>query len=132
VASSPAFASTPRIGVGSVSTANTNRDGTGTLVDIITGVAAGTRIERVAVQATNNPADSIVTLFLFDGTTNWLWDEIDIGDPAAASTTSAGYRYDKAYLDLVLPNASWKLRAAITVAPTAGVVNVFALGGDLT
>lgn len=132
MASAPAFASVPRIGVGAVSTANANRDGTGTLVDILTGVAAGTRIERVVVKATSNPADSIVTLFLFDGTTNWLFDEVDPGDPAAASTTVTSYRYEKAYDDLVLPSASWKLRAAVTVAPTAGVLNVLAFGADLT
>lgn len=132
MSTTPAFASTPRIGFGSVSTANTNRDGTGTIVDILTGVAAGTRIERVVIQATGNPADSIVTLYLHDGTSYRLFDEVDIGDPAAASTTVAGYRYEKAYRDLVLPSSSWKLAAAVTVSLTAGALNVFAFGSDLT
>lgn len=132
MASTATWASTPRVGVGSVTVANTGRDGTGTLVDIITGVAAGTRIERVVVQATGNPADSVVTLFYFDGTTNWLYDEIDLGDPAAASTTLAGFHAERTYRDLVLPNASCKLKAAVTVALTAGALNVFALGSDLT
>lgn len=132
MAATPTFASAPRIGAGSVTVANTGRDGTGTLVDILTGVAAGTRIERVVIAATGNPADSTVTLFLYDGTTNWYFDEIDIGDPAAASTTVAGFRFEKAYRDLVLPSASWKLRAAVTVALTAGALNVFAFASDLT
>jgi len=34
------------------------------------------------------------------------------------------------YANLVLPNASWKLRAAVTVAPTTGAINVIALAGD--
>lgn len=132
MAAAPVFANTPRIGPGSVTVANTARDGSGTLVDIITGVAAGTRIERIIVKATGDPADSVVNLFLYDGTTNWFFDAFDIGDPAAASTTVDSFRDERAYSDLVLPNASWKIKASITVALTSGAVNVFALGADLT
>jgi hypothetical protein len=132
MANVPAFASTPRIGFGAVSTANTNRDGTGTIVDIITGVAAGTRVNRVVLQTTGDPADSIITLFLYDGAAYRLFDEIDLGNPAAASTTVTGAHYERSYTDLVLPSASWKLAAAITVNLTAGVMNVFAYGADLT
>lgn len=130
MATSPAFTATPRIGVGSVSTANSNRDGTGTIVDIITGVAAGTKINEVIIKSTGDPADCIVTLFLNDGTTNWLYDEIDLGNPAAGSTTVTAFRTNVLYDNLILPNSSWKLRAAVTVAPTSGVLNVIALGGD--
>lgn len=132
MADTPKFASTPRIGFGSVSTANTNRDGTGTIVDIITGVAAGTRIEEIVLKATGDPADSIVTIFLHDGTAYRLFDEFDLNDPAAASATVTGYRISRTYDNLVLPSASWKLAAAITAALTAGAINVFALGADLT
>lgn len=131
MAASPAFASTPRIGFGSVSTANTNRDGTGTIVDIITGGTNGTKITEVVVKATDNPADSILTLFIYDGSASRLWDEIDLGDPAAASTTVTGYRTSVRYDNLILPANTWKLQAAVTVALTGGALNVFALGGDL-
>ena len=132
MATNPAFTSTPRVGVGAVSTANTNRDGTGTIVDILTGVAAGTKVFEVVVKATGDPADSIVTLFLYNGTTSYLFDEFDLGDPAAGSATVEGYRVSRTYDNLVLPTASWKLQAAVTVALTAGVLNVFALAGDMT
>lgn len=130
MASTPNFTGTPRVGVASVSTANTNRDGTGTIVDIITGVAAGTKINEVVIKATGNPADSIVTLFIYDGTTSWLFDEIDLGDPAAGSATVTAFRTSVQYSNLILPSSSHKLQAAITAAPTAGVVNVIALGGN--
>lgn len=130
MATTPNFTSTPRIGVNSVSATNTNRDGTGTIVDIITGAATGTRINEVIIKSTGDPADCTVTLFLNDGTTNWLFDEVDLGNPAAGSATVISYRNNIFYDNLVLPSASWKLRAAITAAPTAGVVNVIALGGD--
>lgn len=132
MATAPLFASTPRAAAVSVSTANTNRDGTGTIVDILTGVAAGTRIERLVVKATIDPADSIVTIFLYNGTSYFLFDEFDLGNPATGSTTVESYRMERAYRDLVLPSASWKIAAAITVALTSGTITVFAFGGDLT
>lgn len=131
MATAPSFIGTPRIGVGAVSTANTNRDGTGTIVDIITGAATGTRILEVVFKATDDPADCTVTLFLYDGTNSHIFDEIDLGNPAAGSATVASYRGTLTYANLVLPSASWKLQAAITAAPTAGAVEVIALGGDL-
>ena len=130
MASTPNFTSTPRVGVGSVSTANTNRDGTGTIVDIITGAANGTKINEVVIKATGDPADSVLTLFVYDGSTAWLFDEVDLGNPTAASTVVAGYRTNVFYDNLVLPGTAYKLQAAITVALTSGVMNVFALGGD--
>jgi hypothetical protein len=132
VASTPAFASTPRLATAQVSTANTARDGTGTLATIITGVAAGTIIERLVIIADNDPADSIVTIFLHDGTNARFFDEFDLNNPAAASTTVPAFRTEKEYSNLRLPSASWTLRAAITVALTAGNINVWALGADLT
>jgi hypothetical protein len=131
MANNPSFIATPRIGVGTVSVANTNRDGTGTIVDVITGAATGTRILEVVLKATNDPADCTLTLFLNDGSTSHIFDEIDLGNPAPGSTTLPSYRGIVAYNNLVLPSASWKLQAAITVAPTGGTVKVIAFGGDL-
>lgn len=132
MSAAPAFASVARIGIAAVSTANTGRDGTGTIVDALTGVAAGTRIERVALQATGDPADSIVTMFIFNGSTYFIFDEFDLNNPAAASTTVPGYRSERTYSDLVLPSASFKVAFAITVALTAGQINAFVFGADLT
>lgn len=131
MASAPVFANTPVIWKGSISTANTNRDGTGTIVTLGTAPAAGTRIDRIVIKATADPADSIINLFLYDGSAYWLFDAFDIGDPAAASATVDSMRYERAYQDLVLPSG-WSLRASITVALTAGVVNALAFGADLT
>lgn len=131
MAASPAFAVTPKIGVGSVSTTNTNRDGTGTIVTILTGASTGTRINEIVIKSTSDPADSIVTLYLHDGTTAWLFDEIDLGNPAAGSATVTAFRTSLVYTNLILPSTSWSLRAAVTAAPTAGVLNVFALAADL-
>lgn len=131
MAASPAFISTPRIGRLSLSTANTATDGTGTINDLIVGASAGTRILSVNVQGTATTVAALVNLFLFDGT-NWdLFDQFTIS-ATTGSTTVKGYRLVTSYTDLVLPSATWKLGATITVAPTTGTVRVAAFGGDLT
>ena len=131
MAASPAFISTPRIGRLSLSTANTATDGTGTINDLIVGASAGTRILSVNVQGTATTVASLVNLFLYDGTQWDLFDQFTIS-ATTGSNTVKGYRLVTAYTDLVLPSATWKLGATITVAPTTGTVRVAAFGGDLT
>jgi len=131
MAASPAFISTPRIGRVSLSTANTATDGTGTINDLIVGASAGTRILSVNVQGTATTVAALVNLFLYDGTNYDLFDQFTIS-ATTGSNTVKGYRLVTAYTDLVLPSATWKLGATITVAPTTGTVRVAAFGGDLT
>ena len=131
MATSPAFISTPRIGRCSLSTVNTATDGTGTITDLIVGASAGTRILSINVQGTATTVAALVNIFLYDGTNYDLFDQFTIS-ATTGSTTAKGYRLVTAYTDLVLPSATWKLGATITVAPTSGTVRVAAFGGDLT
>ena len=131
MAASPAFISAPRIGRLSLSTANTATDGTGTINDLIVGVAAGTRVLSVNVQGTATTVAALVNLFLWDGTQWDLFDQVTIS-ATTGSNTVKGYRLVTAYTDLVLPSTSHKLGATISVAPTTGTVRVSAFGGDLT
>jgi len=131
MAASPAFISAPRIGRLSLSTANTATDGTGTINDLIVGVAAGTRVLSVNVQGTATTVAALVNLFLWDGTQWDLFDQVTIS-ATTGSNTVKGYRLVTAYTDLVLPSTSHKLGATISVAPTTGTVRVSAWGGDLT
>jgi hypothetical protein len=131
MAASPAFISTPRIGRCSLSTANTATDGTGTITDLITGVAAGTRVLSINVQGTATTVAALVNIFLWDGTQWDLFDQVTI-TATTGSNTVKGYRLVTAYTDLVLPSTSHKLGATISVAPTTGTVRVAAFGGDLT
>jgi hypothetical protein len=131
MAASPAFISTPRIGRCSLSTANTATDGTGTITDLITGVAAGTRVLSINVQGTATTVAALVNIFLYDGTNYDLFDQFTIS-ATTGSNTVKGYRLVTAYTDLVLPTATWKLGATISVAPSSGTVRVAAFGGDLT
>ena len=131
MAASPSFISTPRIGRLSLSTVNTATDGTGTINDLITGVSAGTRVLSINVQGTATTVAALVNIFLWDGTQWDLFDQITISATTGSNTAKA-YRLVTAYTDLVLPSATWKLGATITVAPTTGTVRVAAFGGDLT
>lgn len=129
MAVTPVFASVPRTAVAAVSTANTNRDGTGTIATIFTAGSSGSKVNEIVLAATGDPADSVVVLYLHDGSTAWDFDEVDLGNPAAGSTTVSPYRVRRFYDNLNLPNG-WSIRGSITVALTAGVVNIFAHGGD--
>ena len=132
MASNPQFINTPRISYGEITTGQTART-TGTttnLVDVMTGATGGTRIIEVVTKATGQAASSLIQLWLFDGTSNILFDEFGIST-ATGSTTAASGRSSTTYSNLLLPSSSWKLVAGCTVTPTSGNLLVWALGGDL-
>jgi hypothetical protein len=128
VATSPTFTGTPRVGNAQVSAANTGRDGTGTVVDVLTGVTAGTKVFEVRVQATVTTTAGMVRLYYYDGTNTRLFDEI----PVTATTGSASvaeFQAVRTYSNLILAGATHVLRAS---THNAEAINVLALGGDLT
>lgn len=133
MADQPAFAAVPRCDGVAFSAANTARDGSGTINTVFTPQATrGSKINRLIIKAETDLADSVVLIwFKLAGTTWTLVKEIDVGDPAAGSTTVAGYEYELnvADRDWCLPGGVL-LGATITVAPTTGKVNVVALGAD--
>jgi hypothetical protein len=127
MAADPAFAVTPRIASVNVATANTNRDGTGTVATLITGAATGTRVAEIVVQARVTTTAGMVRIFLHDGSTFYFFDEVSV----AAATVSAsvkGTRVSTIYNNLVLPNASWSVRVSTHNAES---IDVTALGADL-
>jgi hypothetical protein len=123
----PAFAVTPRIGAVNVASANTNRDGTGTVATLITGASTGTRIAEIVVQARVTTTAGMVRIFLYDGTTYRFFDEVAIA-AATASASVKATRVSTLYSNLVLPNASWSL---VVSTHNAESMDVTALGADL-
>ena len=128
MATDPAFAVTPRMASVNIATANTNRDGTGTVATLITGAATGTRVAEIVVKARVTTTAGQVRVFLVEnGTTFYFFDEIAV----AAATVSAsvqGTRVSATYNNLVLPNASWSIRVSTHNAES---IDVTALGADL-
>ncbi|BDI27980.1 hypothetical protein CCAX7_000310 [Capsulimonas corticalis] len=125
MSTAPIFTATPVISSAQISTANTNRDGTGTLADIATGATNGTRIDRITVIATGTTSAGMVRLYIYDGTNNRLWKEVPITAIAPTAAISAFASVLPAQA-LILPNG-YKLRASTHNAET---FNVIAEGGS--
>lgn len=124
----PIFTLTPVIGVVNISTANTNRDGTGTLGTVITGSTNGTRISQIVIKALGATTAGIVRLFIDNGVSVHLWKEISISAISPSDTViafSASVDLTGEYA-LILPN-SYILKAGTEKAESFAV---FAEGGN--
>lgn len=113
------YASTAKTAVGQLSAANTNRDGTGTLVTILTAGAAGTRIDDITIQATGTTTAGMVRLFLHDGTNARLVKEIAVS-AITPSGTVAAFTSSLFNQNLILATG-WSLRASTHNAETFNV-----------
>lgn len=85
------FAATPRNTIVDISAANTNRDGTGTIVSAFTAGASGARIERIDVKGVNVTTSGMVRAFKRVTAGAWkLWREYPV-DPITPSATTATF-----------------------------------------
>jgi hypothetical protein len=88
MATSASFAATPKNGTltTQLTVANTGRDGTGTLVTVLTAGASGSRIDSIMVQATGTTTAGMIRFFISNdsGTSKRLIGEV----PVAAITPS--------------------------------------------
>ena len=126
MATAAQFTATPKVGVVVISTANTNRDGNGTLGTVFTAGASGSRIERVQIKAQATTTSGMVRLFVHNGTTAYLLTEIQVVPVTPSGTVSA---YEATFVfdgGLVIPTG-YSLRASTNNAES---FNVIALGGD--
>jgi hypothetical protein len=126
MATAPAYAATPRHAVGALSAANTNRDGTGTVVTVFTAGASGSRIDKVRVAAKGNTTAGVVRLFIYDGTNYALWDEFLV-TAITPSTAVSVFETEEEFTYPILLPAGYSLRASTHNAET---FSVFAIGGD--
>lgn len=127
----PQYASTPNVGIGQVSVANTNRDGTGTIATIFTAGANGSRIDAINLKAVGTTTAGMIRLFIYDGVDARLLTEL----PVTALTPSGTLPAWEAQLNtnsmsqvlpIILPTG-YSLRASTNNAET---FNVIAVGGD--
>lgn len=130
-ANTPIFAQALRHGAVAISTANTNRDGSGTIGTVFTADATdGSLVDHIDIQAIGTTTAGVVRLYVHNGSSAFLWKEILV-TAITPSTTVEAFR---ATLDcskpenrLVLP-AGWSLRASTHNAES---FNVHAFGADL-
>lgn len=72
-----------------ISVANPNRDGTGTLVDLVTGLLNGTTVSSIVIKAQGTTTAGVIRLFYYDGVANYLYSEVPVQAVTASSTNSS-------------------------------------------
>lgn len=127
MAANPVFAVTPRVGAVSIATADSSYTAPTNVGTLITGASTGTRISEIVVKNAATSTAAIVRIFLYDGSTYWLFDEITIA-AATGSATVQQTRVSTVYNNLILPSASWSVRVTTSVSQAT---HVTALGADL-
>jgi hypothetical protein len=126
MATTPQFASTVRCALGTLATADTARSGTPTnVVTIFTAGASGSRIDEVDIVATGTTTSGVVRLWIYNGTTYFLFQEILV-TAITPSTSVAVFSSISTYNNFMLPSG-FSLRA--TTNNTEGFT-VTAFGGD--
>lgn len=73
------------VGQGTITAANSNLDGSGILVDILTATENGTEIKSITIASLGSTKEDIVRFFIADGTDYYLWMEIVIPPSTQAS-----------------------------------------------
>lgn len=127
MAANPSFAASPRLESVSIGTADSSFTAPTNFGSLITGVAAGTKINEIVAKCAATSVAGLVRVFLFDGTNHRLFDEITIA-AATGSNTVQQTRVSVQYTNLVLPSASWSIRVTTTISQA---IHVTAMGADL-
>lgn len=138
------YATIPKLSKVAISVANTLKDGTGTMGTVITGsptVAAGTRVDRLSVQATGDTTTGMVRLFLMKGQPGVIISSITFAGTTATVTTATPHGMstgDFVTVQNALPDNYNVTNAAITVTgatsftyvmPLAPTINASTVGG---
>jgi hypothetical protein len=127
---SPIYPIIPVIGVATLTSATaltvrTNITGTTGLLQLTATSTNGTRIDAITVKGQGTTLASNILIFIYNGTTSTIFDEIDVTAITAAATTDS-FLITKTYDYLVVP-PTYQLFIAQTVQTN---VNVYAMGGQ--
>lgn len=117
-----------KVAHGRLTTGVANTDGSGTSIAFTwynSAPAADWMLTKVIFSSTSatgvgNLADSLINIFVSDGTTERLVRTIDIGDPAVGSVTVSAYQIEVNFgPEFVFPSTVLP-RFSCSVTPTAG------------
>jgi hypothetical protein len=132
MSTSAQYASTPKFGSATLTTADTSLTAPTTVGTIVSAGASGTRIDYIEVQGVATTVASLINLFIYDGTNYILWNQVPV-IAITSSTTSPAFAANLSsngnsnMMPLTLPTG-YSLRAATSVTQTG--VRVTAYGGD--
>lgn len=131
---SPVFPITPVVVTGqTIATANTAKDGTGTVVTLYTAGANGSKCDGVYVAYTGTSVQTVLRLFVNNGSTNAtagnnaLIKSVTVPANTLSETTAASDVFIP--LGIMLP-AGYKINATIGTTVAAALA-LTATGGDL-
>ncbi len=132
MATNPKFGGTPRVACAIVdATLDTSLTAPTHSATVITGVAAGTKIEEIVIEGLGTTVAAVCNIFLYDGTTYHLYDQVLI-TAVTSSTTAIAFRRVRTYENLMLADNTWSLRYTQTVAGNQSLLKMTVTGEDLT
>lgn len=111
-----AFASIAAPDLAQLTAANTNRDGTGTVVTVSTGASSGDRLDDIELCAAGTTTDGVIRLFISDGSNTRLVKEVLVS-ATTPSVTQAVWSYKLLNLGWLL-KSGWSLKASTHNAET--------------
>jgi hypothetical protein len=127
---SPIFALTPKLALGRITTAQTDKSGatTANLITLYTATTNGTKVTQIGFKFVGTSTAGTFLIFITDtdGTTLRLFDEL-LMSAVASSTTAITHRQIISYSDLQLASGQ-KIIVGATTANTN--IDVFAQIGD--
>ena len=129
---SPIFPLTPNVAWATVTTANTAKDGTGTVATVFTAGANGARVDYLKVRALGTNVATVIRVFVNNGGSNAVAanNSLILDQTIAATTNSETAQLvdNLIQLDLSLP-ANYKINVTIGTTVAAGL-QFTAMGGD--
>lgn len=114
-----AFASIVAPDLAQLTDANTNRDGTGTVVTVSTGATDGDRIDDIELCAAGTVTDGVIRLYISDGTNTRLVKEVLVS-ATTPSTTQAVWSAKLINLGWLI-RTNWLLKASTHNAETFNI-----------
>ena len=132
MSTSAQYASTPKIGSALLTTADTSLTAPTTVGTVFTAGASGSRIDYIEVQGVATTVAGLINLFIYDGTTYFLYTQVPVIAITSSTTvpafqTTISSNTNANILPINLPTG-YSLRATASVAQTG--VRVTASGGD--
>lgn len=132
MATSAQYAATPKVGSALLTTADTSLTAPTTVGTVFTAGSSGSRIDYIDIQGVATTTACLVNLFIHDGSTYFLWQQVPVlaitsSTTVPAFTAALSSNSNANIMPLTLPTG-YSLRAAVSVTQTG--VRVIAYGGD--
>lgn len=113
---------TANTGLATISTANTNLDGTGTLGTILTAASNGTQIQTITIKSLVSTTAGMIRLFLYDGSNTKLLTEIPVDGITKSATNNSFSRIIDFNGQGFALKSGWILKASTEIGESFNIV----------